>query len=120
MQLCKCINFFLKTHNKQINQYCLNFTIFFTQKKKFKKNGWGSSRVVCRVGLTRKKHGSDHGSTRFCFRSKKSSSSRVFFWLGWVRKFLPVLSCLPQLIVGDLYLSFLALCSFTQREFVLR
>ena len=37
MQLCTCINCFLKTHNKQLNQYCLNFTIFFTQKKKFLK-----------------------------------------------------------------------------------
>ena len=34
MQLCTCINCFLKAHNKQLNQYCLNFTIFFTQKKK--------------------------------------------------------------------------------------
>ena len=37
MQLCKCINCFLKTHNKQLNQYCLNFTFFFTKKKSFKK-----------------------------------------------------------------------------------
>ena len=38
MQLCKCINCLLKTHNKQLDQYCLNFTFFFSQKKKsFKK-----------------------------------------------------------------------------------
>ena len=34
MQLCKCINCLLKTHNKQLDQYCLNFTFFFSQKKK--------------------------------------------------------------------------------------
>ena len=47
IQLCKCINCFLKSHNKQLNQYCLNFTIFFTQKKKVLKKwfGFGSSRV---------------------------------------------------------------------------
>ena len=28
MQLYKCINCFLETHNKQLNQYCLNFIIF--------------------------------------------------------------------------------------------
>ena len=48
MQLCKCINCFLKTHNKQLNQYCLNFTIFFTKKKVFKKKVW--VRVGSRVG----------------------------------------------------------------------
>ena len=73
MQLCKCINCFLKTHNKQLNQYCLNFTIFLPKKKSFKK----MVRVL--VGLTRKKHGSGHGSTRFCFGSKKSGSGQVFF-----------------------------------------
>ena len=35
-----------------------------------------------RVGLTRNKIGSDHGSTRFCFGSKKSGSGQVFFWSG--------------------------------------
>ena len=29
MQLCKCLNCFLKAHNKQLNQYFLNFIIFF-------------------------------------------------------------------------------------------
>ena len=62
MQLCKCINCFLKPHNKQLNQYCLNFTIFLPKKKSFKK--------MVRVGL-------GHGSTRLCFGSKKSD-------LGWV------------------------------------
>ena len=40
MQLCKCINCFSKAHNKQLNQYCLNFTFFFYQKKSFKKMVW--------------------------------------------------------------------------------
>ena len=80
MQLCKCINCFLKTHNKQLNQYCLNLTIFFTKKKSFKKM------VRVRVGLTRKKHGSSHGLTRFCFGSKKNRV-RVGYFLGRVRKF---------------------------------
>ena len=63
MQLCKCINCFLKTHNKQLNQYCLNFTIFFLPKKKsFKKMiRVGSGRWSGRVGLTHKKHESGRG-----------------------------------------------------------
>ena len=35
MQLYKYLNFFLKSHNK--HPYYLNFTIFFTQEKKFLK-----------------------------------------------------------------------------------
>ena len=73
MQICKWINYFLKPHNKQLNQYCLNFTIFLPKKKKFFKNGSVSGRV-----------GSGHGSTRFCFRSKKSGSGWVFFGSGRV------------------------------------
>ena len=72
MQLCKCINCFLQAHNKQLNQYCLNFTIFFTKK----------IMVWVRVGLTSKKHGSGHGSTCFCFGSKK-----IVFGSSRVRKF---------------------------------
>ena len=49
MQLCKCINCFSKAHNKQLNQYCLNFTIFFYQKKSFKKMVW--VRVGSQVNL---------------------------------------------------------------------
>ena len=37
MQLCIWLNCFFKAHNKQLNQYCLNFTNFFTKKKSFKK-----------------------------------------------------------------------------------
>ena len=55
MQLCKCINCFLKTHNKQLNQYCLNFTIFFLPKKKKVLKKWfesgrvGSQKDTCQV-----------------------------------------------------------------------
>ena len=45
MQLCKCPNCFLKAHNKQLSQYCLNFIIFFTPNKKVLKNGSGLGRV---------------------------------------------------------------------------
>ena len=37
MQLCICINCFLKAHNKKLNKYCLNFTFFLPKKKSFKK-----------------------------------------------------------------------------------
>ena len=65
MQLCKCINCFLKTHNKQLNQYCLNFTVFFLPKKK-------SFKKMVRVGSGwfAKRHVSGHGSTHFYFGSK--------------------------------------------------
>ena len=56
MQLCKCINCFLKTHNKQLNQYCLNFTSFFFLSKKKKRvlkklvlDRFGSGQVESRV-----------------------------------------------------------------------
>ena len=55
MQLCICINCFLKTHNKQLNQYCLNFTSFFFLSKKkrvLKKlvlDRFGSGQVESRV-----------------------------------------------------------------------
>ena len=60
MQLCKYFNCFIKAHNKQLNQYCLNFILFFL-------NGLGSGRVR----LTCKIHGSSHRSICFCFRSNK-------------------------------------------------
>ena len=44
MQLCKCLNCFLKALNKKLNQQCLNFIIFFYQKKVLKKwFGFGPS-----------------------------------------------------------------------------
>ena len=42
MQLCKYIDCFLKVHNKQLNQYCLNLIFFFYPKKSLKKK-YGSS-----------------------------------------------------------------------------
>ena len=50
MQLCKCLNCFLKTHNKQLNQYCLNFIFFNPKKKKSFKKWFGSSLVSGQVG----------------------------------------------------------------------
>ena len=73
MQLCRCINCFLKPHNKQLNQYCLNFTIFFTPKKKsFKKMVW------VRVGLTRKNTGQP------IFASGQKNRVRVRYFSGRV------------------------------------
>ena len=72
MQLCKCLNYFLKTHNKQLNQYCLNFNIFY-QKIKDLKNS------------------SSHRSGRVDPQKKKKFGSRVNPFLlrgkkiqGWV------------------------------------
>ena len=69
MKLCKCLNCFLKTHNKQLNQYCLDFTIFFYPKKKVLKKWFG--------------FGSGHGSGQvtgqpvFASGKKKLGSGRV-------------------------------------------
>ena len=91
MQLCKCLNCFLKTYNKQLNQYCLNFINFFLPKKKsFKKNSLGSGRVTGRVGLTRKKHGLGHGSTHFLLWVKKIGFESSIFW---VRSGQKILTC---------------------------
>ena len=78
MQLYKCTNYFLKPHNKKLNQYCLNFTIFLPKKKKFLKNGSGSGWVdpqKTRVG--------SHVNP-FLLRVKKSGLDRVFFGSGRV------------------------------------
>ena len=77
MHLCKCLNCFLKTHNKKLNQYCLYFILFFTN---FFLIVWVTGRVVGQVGLTRKKHELGHGSTRFCLKPKK-----IGFGLGIFR-----------------------------------
>ena len=79
MQLCQCLNCFFKSHNKKLNQYCLNYIFFLPEKKNVLKNGSGHG---LGRGLTCKKHGLGHESTYFCFRSKKSSSSSVFFGPG--------------------------------------
>ena len=44
IQLYKSLNCFFKTHNKQLNQYCLNFIIFLPKKRFYKM-------VRIRVGL---------------------------------------------------------------------
>ena len=82
MQLCKYINCFLKTHNKQLNQYCLNFSIFFTKKKKVLKKwfGFGSGRESGRVDLQKTRVGSRVNP--FLLKVKKSGSNRVFFESG--------------------------------------
>ena len=99
MQLCKCINFFLKAHNKQLSQYCLNFTIFLPKKKSFKKNGSGWVRSQVGLGWPAKNMGLVTGQPVFCFGSKKSSSDQVFLGSGQLRKFWPILPCLvPGLI----------------------
>ena len=84
MQLCICLNCFLKGHNKQLNQYCLNFIIFFYQKKKVLK--------MVRVGLTRKNASQVTGQPIFTLGQK--NRVRVEYFLGWVRKFWPILPCL--------------------------
>ena len=81
MQLCKCLNCFLKTHNKQLNQYCLYFILFLT-KKKVLKNGLSSGHVRGQVKLTRKKHGSGHEST--CFALGQKNRVRVRYFSGRV------------------------------------
>ena len=64
------INCFLKAHNKQLNQYCLNFIFFYPKIKSFKKLfGFRSGRRLGRVDP--QKHRLDHESTRFCVKSKK-------------------------------------------------
>ena len=97
MQLCICINCFLKTHNKQLNQYCLNFNIFFTKKKSFKKM------VRVRVWI-----GSQVGSGWLAITPIESRVNPFLLWakknkfesgifrvgLGWVRRLWPVLPCL--------------------------
>ena len=79
MQLCNRINCFLKAHNKQLNQYYLNFTIFLPKNKVFKKwFGFGSGRVdpqKTRVGSR---------VNSFLLRVKKNRV-RVEYFLGQVR-----------------------------------
>ena len=66
MQLCKCINCFLKAHSKQLNQYCLNFIIIFYQFF-FLKMVW----VMGRIGLTCKKIRFESRVNLFLLRIKK-------------------------------------------------
>ena len=101
MQLCKCINCFLKAHNKQLNQYCLNFIIFFTKKKVLKKwFGFGSGRELSRVDPH--KTWVESRVNPFCFGSKNRVRIGYFsgqVGSGRVRKFWPVLPCLPIITI---------------------
>ena len=89
MQLCKGLNCFLKTHNKQLNQYYCNFIVLYPKKKKsFKK--WFGLWVVLWVGscwLAKKKSWVT-GQPIFASGQKMGLES------GRVRKFWPVLPCL--------------------------
>ena len=75
MQLCKCLNCFLKTHNKQLNQYCLNFIIFLPKNKRFGfKSGQVDSqktRVESRVNPFCLCQKMGFGSSIFRVKSKK-------------------------------------------------
>ena len=72
MQLCKDLNCFLKSHNKQLNQYCCNFIVLYPKKKVFKYgSGYGLYCGLGRVGLQKKESG--HGSTYICFGSKNGA-----------------------------------------------
>ena len=94
MQLYKCLNCFLKAHNKQLNQHCLNFIFLFYQKKSFKKwfgvrSGWPAKnmgRVMSQPVLLRVKK-IEFGSGIFQVES------------DWVRKFWPVLPCLHEALL---------------------
>ena len=78
MQLCKCINCFLKAHNKKLNQYCLNFTIFFTKKKSFKK----MVRVRVGLGWPAKNTGRVTGQPVFASGKKKIEFGSGIFLVG--------------------------------------
>ena len=91
IQLCKCLNCFLKTHNKQLNQYCLYFILFFYPKKVLK-NGSGSGQVVDRK-LTHKKIDRVTGQPIFA-SSQKIELELSIVGSGQVKKFWPILPCL--------------------------
>ena len=87
MQLCKCLNYFLKAHNKQLNQYCLNFIIFLTKKKVLKN---GLSHRLGWVGPQKKGWVTGQPVFASCWKNRV----RVRYFLGWVRKFWSVLPCI--------------------------
>lgn len=89
LQLCKGLNYFLKTYNKKLNQYCLSFIVFLAKKKK-KSFKYGSGHGLGQVDL--QKNRSSHGSTHICFGSTNLNLDQVFS--GQVSKFWPILLCL--------------------------
>ena len=93
IKLCKCLNCFLKTHNKQLNKYSLNFIFYFYQKKKVLKNGSSSDWVA----LTRKNTGQVISQPVFTSIRVKINQVWVEYFrvkLSWIRKFWLFLSCL--------------------------
>ena len=83
MQLCKCINCFLKPHNKQLNQYYHNFCLFFNPKKSFLKNYLDSGQIAGWVRLTYK-----IWVNPFLLRVKKIGSGSGIFRVGSGQKIL--------------------------------
>ena len=83
MQLCKCINCFVKPHNKQLNQYCLHFTIFLSKKKVLKK--W----FGFEVGSSWPAKNTNRVTGQPVFASSKRNRVRVGYFSGRVRKFWP-------------------------------
>ena len=79
MQLCKCLNCFLKVHNKQLNQYCLNFIIFLPKKKKVLKNGSSSGQIG--LGWPAKTRVGSWVNP-FLFQVKNLNLGQVFFGMG--------------------------------------
>ena len=78
--ICKCLDCFLKAHNKKLNQYCLHFIIFFTARKKNFKNCFGF-----RLGwVDLQKTWVRSWVNLFLLQVKKSSLSQVFFGSSWV------------------------------------
>ena len=80
IQLCKSLNCFLKTHNKQLNQYCLNFIIIL-KKKIFKKwFGFGSGHGSGRVDLQKARV--ESWVNPFLLRVKKVGFGSYIFRVG--------------------------------------
>ena len=87
--------FILKAHNKKLNQYCLNFIIFFfLRKKKVLKKWFGFESGW--VDLQKTRVGSRVNP--FLLKVKKIKFRSSIFRVGsaWVRKFWPVLPCLTD------------------------
>ena len=99
MQLCKCINYFLKAHKKQSNQYCLILLFFFTQKKSFKKMVRVRVRVGSQVRSSWPTKNTGRVTSQPVFASGQKNRVRVEYFSSRVgssrvRKFWPVLPCL--------------------------
>ena len=98
MQLCKCINCFLKPHNKQLNQYCLNFTIFYPKNIKKKKKNLVRVWVELQVGSSWLAKNTGRVMGLPVFASGQKNRVRVEYFSGHVRKFWSVLPCLHPIL----------------------